>query len=142
MEQTVVPLTEDFIEHNEKQRVWVKEHFTDNADAKYAPLEGKLRLLDTIVREKWIEPNETWKLQALGIALGDAFAQKLGLEWVTVEDEYGRSPAVRYPNTSVIAFPLTMISKRIERGEDVDVREMFDGICDMITKRVADGNAA
>ena len=34
-----------------------------------------------------------------------------------VEDEKGRDPAIRIPGTTVILFPLTMISKRIERGE-------------------------
>jgi len=33
------------------------------------------------------------------------------MEWVTVEDEYGKDPALRFPGTTVIAFPLTMISK-------------------------------
>jgi hypothetical protein len=51
------------------------------------------------------------KLQCLGVALGDALAEELQMEWVTVEDEYGKDPALRFPGTTVIAFPLTMISK-------------------------------
>jgi hypothetical protein len=38
-----------------------------------------------------------------------------------VADEYGRDPALRCPGTTVIVFPLTMISKRIEAGESVSV---------------------
>jgi len=29
-----------------------------------------------------------------------------------VEDEHGRDPAVRIPKTTIILFPMTMISKR------------------------------
>jgi hypothetical protein len=50
------------------------------------------------------------------------------MEWVMVEDEHGRDPAVRLPSTSIIFFPLTMISKRIERGEKVDVFDLFNGV--------------
>ncbi|WP_143154149.1 DUF3806 domain-containing protein [Rhodanobacter sp. OK091] len=31
-------------------------------------------------------------------------------------DEYGRDPVPRLPGTSVLLFPLTMISRRVERG--------------------------
>ena len=130
--QKIEPLTPDFVEHNQKQRNWVKGHFVDNADENYATIEGKLRLLETITREKWIEPHETWKLQALGITFGDALAQMLNMEWVTVTDEYGVAPALRYPGTTILTYPLTTISKRIEDGEEVHVHELFGQFCDRI----------
>jgi Domain of unknown function (DUF3806) len=86
-------------------------------------------LLDTILRSNWIEVGETWKLQSLGITFGDALAQKMGLVWVSVEDAQGRDPALRDEGTSIVTFPMTMVSKRIERGETVDVRELFDAAC-------------
>jgi hypothetical protein len=46
--------------------------------------------------------------------LGDVFVQEMKMEWVMVEDYSGRDPAVRLPGTTIILFPLTMISKRIE----------------------------
>jgi hypothetical protein len=79
------------------------------------------------------------KLQSLGIALGDALAQKLGLQWVAVQDEYGRDPALRLEGTSVLLFPLTMISKRIERGEDVDVYQLFEGVCAKVGEIIRGG---
>ena len=72
--------------------------------------------------------SETNKLQCLGITLGDALAQDLGMEWVMVEDENGRDPAIRFPGTTVIVFPLTMISKRIEDGEPVNVADLFSRV--------------
>lgn len=67
-------------------------------------------------------------MQCLGIVLGDAFVQELKVEWVAVEDGSGRDPAVRLPGTSVILFPLTMISKCIERGDKVDVFDLFNAV--------------
>ena len=46
-----------------------------------------------------------------------------------VEDEFGRNPAIRYKNSSLLAYPRTMLSKRIEDGESVNVAELFDGLC-------------
>jgi hypothetical protein len=135
MEQKFEALSGDDAAHAEKQRSWVRDHFEPEARGKYDSLEDKLRLLDTIIRSGWIERNEKWKLQSLGITLGDALVQKMGLVWVTVEDEYGRSPALHDNGSTIVVFPLTAISKRIERGESVDVRELFDGLCQMIEVR-------
>jgi hypothetical protein len=92
-------------------------------------LEGKIELLETILGASWINPDETWKLQSLGVTFGDALAQKLALHWITVEDEHGNDPALHDPGTTIILFPLTSISKRIERGEPVNVRTLFDEAC-------------
>jgi hypothetical protein len=121
-------------EHTEKQRNWVRDHYTPESHHLYDTLEGKLSLLETILRENWIGPNETWKLQSLGITFGDALVQKLGLTWVIIEDEYGRDPALCDPGTTIVVFPLTSISKRVESGETVQVRELFENACATVTR--------
>ena len=125
MDQRVERPGDDDLARVEAQRKWVREHFTPDAEHKYGVLAEKLRLLQTILDAGWVEPHDTVKLQCLGITLGDALVQELDMEWVAVEDEYGRDPAIRYPGTTVILFPLTMISKRIERGDAVDVGDLF-----------------
>jgi hypothetical protein len=75
---------------------------------------------------------------SLGITLGDALSQKLALEWVQVEDDYGIDPALRHKETSILLFPLTMISKRIEKDEQVDIKELFEGICNKVSEMVLD----
>ena len=134
MQQKIAALTPNEVARVENQRSWVRDHFDDAARHHYETVDGKLRLLDTILRSNWIEPGETWKLQCLGITFGDAIAQKLGLVWVAVEDEHGRDPALRDEETSIVAFPMTTISKRIERGETVDVQQLFDMACQSITE--------
>lgn len=122
----------------DNMRQWVKGHYSENADERYSTVEGKLELLDVILKAGWIKPGETGSLQCLGITLGDALAQKLGLHWVQVEDSYGIDPALRYKETSVLLFPLTMISKRVEQGEEFNVHHLFellvDGVNDMLAK--------
>ena len=134
MKQKIEAFAPEDVARVEKQRVWVRDHYEAAARHQYETVEGKLRLLDTIIRSKWIEPSETWKLQSLGITFGDALAQWLGLAWVAVEDEHGRSPALRHQGTSIVVFPLTMISKRIERGEAVDVYALFKATCQTVTR--------
>jgi hypothetical protein len=124
MQQIHTPAESD-IADVEAKREWVRSHFEPEARHKYATLEGKLRLLDTILSNRWIEPTETLKLQCLGITFGDALAQELGMKWVVVEDEYGRDPALCFADSAVLAFPLTSISKRAEQGEVVNVYELF-----------------
>jgi len=127
-------MSEDDTLHVEKQRTWVRDHYDPGSIHKYDSLAGKLRLLETILREKWIEPNETWKLQSLGITFGDALAQELNMHWIMVEDEYGRDPAIHDLGTTIVLFPLTSISKRIEKGEMVDVRELFENACRTVAR--------
>jgi len=132
-------LNQEDDERLECARAWLKGHFTHDPDGKYGSVEGKLRLLDGILEAGWIEAGETWKLQALGIGFGDALAQELGLHWVAVEDEWGRDPALNWPGTTLLCFPLTMISKRIEGGEAVLIPELFGTVAQSLRSVAAPG---
>jgi hypothetical protein len=136
MEQRIENLAPADLSNLDNARRWVCDHFVPEAQHKYSEVSEKLRLLQTILDAGWIQPTETAKLQSLGITLGDALAQELRMEWVMVEDDYGRDPALRLPGTTVILFPLTMISKRIEDGETVDVADFFANVCRR-TKEIA-----
>lgn len=108
------PLTPEDHANLESAREWVRDHFTEFPLEKYEPISGKLRVVQAILENKWVQPNETVKLHTLGVTLGDALAQELMLEWVMVDDEYGRTAALNWPGTSIYSYPITMISKRIE----------------------------
>jgi hypothetical protein len=129
MEQTVTSPTSADLERLESMRTWVRDHYAPEAHHKYESIDGKLNLLETILDSGWIRTDETLKLQCLGITFGDALAQELELEWIIVEDENGRDPALRSPGTSILLFPQTTISKRIEAGEFVAVRNLFQFAC-------------
>jgi hypothetical protein len=63
----------------------------------------------------------------------------MGFHWIIVQDQNGRDPAIRYKQTSLILFPLTMISKRIERGEIVDIFALYNGIAVQTKKLIQEG---
>jgi hypothetical protein len=125
VDQRVTKLEAADIANLESARHWVREHFEPDAQHKYQLVQEKLRLLQGILDAGWINPTETAKLQSLGVALGDALAQELHMEWVMVEDDAGCDAALKMPGTTVILFPLTMISKRVESGDTVDVADLF-----------------
>jgi hypothetical protein len=131
--QRVTPLSDADSQRLRDQRAVVEKYLGDESSrTKFKTAPGKLGTIRAILSGNVFKPNETYKLQCLGVVLGDAFVLDLRMEWVMVGDAYGRDPAVRLPGTSFILFPLTMISKRIERGEKVDVFELFNGVAAQI----------
>lgn len=127
--QRVLPLDGVLAADLDAKRRWVIGHYGRDPERSYSTVEAKLLLLETIINSGWVKPTETVKLQALGVAFGDALAQQLGLTWVAIDDEYGCDAALIIENTSVKVFPLTSLSKRLEAGETVDVRKLFAEAC-------------
>jgi len=84
-----------------------------------------LSVLQRLIDDKVFRKTQTYELQSLGIAFGDVLATELPLRWVMVTDEYGTDPTLRFKATTVQINALTMISKRIERGEDVNLTELL-----------------
>jgi hypothetical protein len=131
--QRIGPLSPEDVQRLDKQRGVITRFLSDDdSREKYQKVAGKLGTLRTLLEQKKFQPTQTYELQSMGVVLGDAFVQEMGMEWVMVEDKHGPDPAVRLPGTSVILFPLTMISKRVERGETVDVFDLFNGVADQI----------
>jgi len=132
MDDKVEPLSDEDLQRLDEQRSWVRDHYGSEARHKFETIDGKLSLLDTILKERWVGPDETWKLQSLGVVLGDALIQSQGFQWVMLEDEYGRDPTVCVPGTTIKLHCLTMISKRIEDEEEFDVYELFEDLCERV----------
>jgi hypothetical protein len=111
-----------------KQRAIIEQYLGGDAEnlRKYQFLAGKLGLLRALLERQVFKPTQTHELQCMGIVLGDALVQHCGTEWRAVEDEHGRDPCVQVPGTTIILFPLTMISKRVEKGERVDIFALFN----------------
>jgi len=60
---------------------------------------------------------------SLRTKLGEA--SELPMRWVTITDEYGIDPALRFKQTTITVNALTMISRRIERDEAVNLTELL-----------------
>jgi hypothetical protein len=88
-----------------------------------------LALIQHALDARVIKPEASYSLQALGIAFGKVFIENHAFhDWWMVEDEHGRDPAIRFKETTLLVFPQTMISRRVEDGQHVAVREMYEGL--------------
>lgn len=103
----------------------------------YATAPGKLGLLRAVLNSKVVGASQTYELQCMGIIFGDVLVQQCGWLWRMANDEYGRDPCLKVPGSSIVLFPLTMISKRVERGEEVDVFDLFNRVAADVGQRVA-----
>ena len=135
-EQTISALTDDDYKRLDGQRTVVTRYLTEESKLKFETAPGKLGALRALLETEKFKPDQTYELQSMGIVFGDVFVQDMGFSWVMVEDEYGRDPAIRYKESSVILFPLTMISKRIERGEDVDMFDLYNGVASIAREKI------
>jgi len=84
-----------------------------------------LPVLQRLIDDKVFSTSKTYELQSLGVAFGDVLASELPLRWVMVTDEYGTDPTLRFKGTTVQINALTMISKRIEKGERVNLSDLL-----------------
>ena len=139
MQQQISPLSTEELKDLSAKRRWVIEHYEKDSEHLYDTVGGKLTLIQTIIANGWIAPDETLKLQCLGVSFGDALAQELGLTLQSVTDEYGTDPMLVDLGTSIKLFPVTSISKRIEQGQDVDVQNLFNAACSSVSKLRAEG---
>ena len=95
--------------------------------------ESDLDILQRLLDSRRIPADATFDLQCMGIVFGMRVCEASeGIDWAIVQDEYGRDPALRYLDTSLLVFPLTMISKRVEDGDQFSVRELFDGLLEQL----------
>ncbi|KPJ92275.1 MAG: hypothetical protein AMJ53_09715 [Gammaproteobacteria bacterium SG8_11] len=139
-EQKLLDLTiQDHARLNEQRSIIEKYIRKDDLETKYQTPAGKLGTLRALLAANVFSKSQTYELQSLGIVLGDTFVQEMGFHWVIVEDEFGRDPAIRYKDTSIILYPLTMISKRIENGQTVDVFELFNGAAAKVEELIEQG---
>jgi hypothetical protein len=82
-------------------------------------------ILQRLVDDKVFAKNQTYELQCLGVALGDIMATELPLRWVMATDDYGTDPTLRFKDSTIQVNALTMISKRMERDEAVDIADLL-----------------
>ncbi len=93
-----------------------------------------LRLIQRLLDSRRIAKDDALSLQSLGVVLGDIMADDFGLRWVAVDDRYGHSRALRFRESAELFFPVTMISKRVMRGDRADVRALYDKVGSSVEK--------
>lgn len=93
-----------------------------------------LRTLQELIDLEVVTKQETYALQALGVAFGDVLVAEYPVTWVHVSDDYGETRALRIGDTDDVVFPVTMISRRIEGGIPVEVRALFDEVGGIVAR--------
>jgi hypothetical protein len=92
-----------------------------------------LARIQKILESHQIPVTNTRELQSLGILFGKVFVNETaGYDWWVVEDEYGKDACVRFKQTALLAFPQTIISKRVEDGEKINVLDLFTDLRDRL----------
>lgn len=126
-ETRFAPLSPALLTSMVKQREFVAALVAKNLAGKLTATAADFTLLQSIVDKRLLRPDQTWELQALGICYGDALVEYVpGLKWTQVTDEYGTDPTLRFKDSSIQINALTSISKRVERGDSVDVADMAE----------------
>jgi hypothetical protein len=101
-------------------RQWVKSCIADEATAASFDSDTAVKLHTVISVAAALSPDNITGWQALGVVFGDVLSEVVGLPWGEIADEYGTDPClvISAANDAVV-FPMTMLSKRVERGEAI-----------------------
>ena len=114
-------LSKDDSRRLEQQRAVVAAAARRSGVSSLTGTKADLPIIQRLIDNKVFAKTQTYELQCLGVAFGDVLASELPLRWVMVTDEYGTDPTLRFKETTFQINALTMISKRVERDEHVDV---------------------
>lgn len=129
MEQVILVPDEEWVTYIAKMLLLGSQIAKDITGVEMDGSFEDLKRLQQIVDSNQISIDSTQELQSLGIVFGKVFVNETpNYDWWVVEDEYGKDACVRYKETSLLIFPKTMISKRVEDGEEIDIPELFYGL--------------
>lgn len=105
--------------------------------------ESDLAVLQTLVEHKDLQHANFDAWVALGVAFGDALAASIpGLEWRLVTDQSGSSAALQFRSMQISIAAPTMLWKRVERGERMDLAFMAQEIRLLLEEAALDAEDA
>lgn len=125
----VAPLSEGQVFALKQDRKDVKDMIALNLGI--LALHGDTRDLSTIqqiIDRDILKKNQTQEWQDVGVVFGDILANQFDLHWVSYGDDKGISTALQWKDTQNFVFPVTMFSKRIQFGEELNVDALYKKI--------------
>jgi hypothetical protein len=81
--------------------------------------------IQTLLERGLVSEEDMLTLQALGVVMGDLLGRELNMDWVVYRDRAGRSRALRYLDSDIFVFPITLISRRWGVGNHKPVDELY-----------------
>ena len=128
MEQVIRTPTEADVDRLAHQAVRASQLALAQVGRSFLQDESDIRTLQELIDFLPARVNRS-DLECLGCVFGIRLAHAVeGFDWAIVEDDHGREAALRYADTSLVVFPLSMIANRVEDGA-VDVAELFAETC-------------
>ena len=126
MEADFQPLPASMLEHMQSRRALlhtrVAHHFPDHELSHTA---ADFDLLQRIVDAGILAAEDVADWEAMGIAFGDGLTTLVpGLAWAQVTDQFGTDAVLRYRQTSLQIGVVTMLLKRAEEDEAIDIAHM------------------
>jgi hypothetical protein len=113
----------DWLEQAEAHILHLLRHNYGNVALNHS--EADLQLAQRLIDEKEVGPSDTLELQCLGVMLGNVFATNTSMQWAEVSNEFGTMLAIHSEQIGFTLYPLTMISKRVEEGRDLDLLGLY-----------------
>ncbi len=125
----------DLAKHETEQLEQLLEHANQLAglgpDREFGDM---LKALD----QKILPTSNTTDIASAGAVFGQALVEASGLRWVMVFDNYGLNFGVQRPGTSLVCFPLSMVHKRVESGENLQLTDLLQSTVHAIEEVDAD----
>ena len=85
--------------------------------------------LQKVVDSGKFNKNQRSAWESFGIAFGTILVNEMdGMEWVTVIDGAKEFPALRFADSSLMVYPMSLIWNKVRNGEKVNLKEEFESI--------------
>lgn len=96
---------------------------------------GDLDEMQAVIATGELGTDKSYELQCLAIAFGLVLAKnEAGLNWAIIESKNGRDLAMRFEATRM-CFPIrTILSQRVQAGQDVDLRAIYGQLTDKLAE--------
>lgn len=132
LENRVTPLQPIDRQYMDVQRQLINELTRRHYGGQCCRSAQQLELLQRLLEDGHVRPEQTQELQAMGVVLGDLLAAENALEWVVFEDIKGRSRALKVDETGHYVFPVTMVSRRWEVADRTPINEIYQSATEAI----------
>ena len=99
-----------------------------------------LPLLSSISQTLAFDPDDISNWHDMGLCFGELIRTEVpGFSWKLLHDEYGMDYCLRFEETSIKVFPMTLFSKRKEDGREIGIEDLYHGLLGAVGKMAKDG---
>jgi hypothetical protein len=91
--------------------------------------------LQRLLEDRSIRAQDVLEAQCVGVVLGNVFVETTSMRWKRVANEYGDMIALHDHTIHFTLYPLTMISKRLEDGRDIDLLALYEDLAKSLNIR-------